>query len=86
MLCSLFACFYYFQLDSELCSFFFLSFFFPYGLVSDSSKEYLCFIFVSYSTKDPGQKPFSFKIGQGSVIKGTCTIMFSVSTMLRTII
>ncbi|XP_062178101.1 peptidyl-prolyl cis-trans isomerase FKBP12 [Alnus glutinosa] len=23
-----------------------------------------------WSTKDPGQKPFSFKIGQGSVIKG----------------
>uniref|UniRef100_A0A9I9DI13 peptidylprolyl isomerase n=1 Tax=Cucumis melo TaxID=3656 RepID=A0A9I9DI13_CUCME len=22
------------------------------------------------STKDPGQKPFSFKIGQGAVIKG----------------
>ncbi|KAG9450796.1 hypothetical protein H6P81_010761 [Aristolochia fimbriata] len=23
-----------------------------------------------WSTKDPGQKPFTFKIGQGSVIKG----------------
>ncbi|EFJ08765.1 hypothetical protein SELMODRAFT_185086 [Selaginella moellendorffii] len=23
-----------------------------------------------WSTKDPGQKPFQFKIGQGSVIKG----------------
>ncbi|KAF8044185.1 hypothetical protein BT93_A2231 [Corymbia citriodora subsp. variegata] len=23
-----------------------------------------------WSTKDPGQKPFSFKIGQGTVIKG----------------
>ncbi|KAJ6289288.1 hypothetical protein OIU76_025159 [Salix suchowensis] len=23
-----------------------------------------------WSTKDPGQKPFAFKIGQGSVIKG----------------
>ncbi|PRQ22378.1 putative peptidylprolyl isomerase [Rosa chinensis] len=23
-----------------------------------------------WSTKDPGQQPFSFKIGQGSVIKG----------------
>ncbi|RVW82811.1 hypothetical protein CK203_051171 [Vitis vinifera] len=27
-----------------------------------------CFVYIS--TKDPGQKPFTFKIGQGSVIKG----------------
>lgn len=27
-------------------------------------------VFIYDSTKDPGQKPFTFKIGQGSVIKG----------------
>lgn len=32
----------------------------------------VCFIYMDDSTKDPGQKPFSFKIGQGSVIKGKC--------------
>lgn len=30
---------------------------------------FLSFVF-DISTKDPGQKPFSFKIGQGAVIKG----------------
>ncbi|GMY39005.1 peptidyl-prolyl cis-trans isomerase FKBP12 [Fagus crenata] len=34
-----------------------------YGKNRDLSQKF-------WSTKDPGQKPFSFKIGQGSVIKG----------------
>ncbi|KAI6701626.1 hypothetical protein NL676_015950 [Syzygium grande] len=34
-----------------------------YGKNGDLSQKF-------WSTKDPGQKPFSFKIGQGSVIKG----------------
>lgn len=28
------------------------------------------YLTLTYSTKDPGQNPFTFKIGQGSVIKG----------------
>ncbi|CAI0379127.1 unnamed protein product [Linum tenue] len=27
-------------------------------------------LFLYFSTKDPGQQPFSFNIGKGSVIKG----------------
>ncbi|XP_068636550.1 peptidyl-prolyl cis-trans isomerase FKBP12 [Aristolochia californica] len=34
-----------------------------YGKNGDLSQKF-------WSTKDPGQKPFTFKIGQGSVIKG----------------
>ncbi|RAL49453.1 unnamed protein product [Cuscuta campestris] len=34
-----------------------------YGKNGDLSQKF-------WSTKDPGQQPFSFKIGQGSVIKG----------------
>ncbi|KAL8107803.1 peptidyl-prolyl cis-trans isomerase FKBP12 [Apium graveolens] len=34
-----------------------------FGKNADLSKKF-------WSTKDPGQKPFSFKIGQGNVIKG----------------
>ncbi|XP_050261323.1 peptidyl-prolyl cis-trans isomerase FKBP12 isoform X1 [Quercus robur] len=34
-----------------------------YGKNGDLSQKF-------WSTKDPGQEPFSFKIGQGSVIKG----------------
>ncbi|XP_057977853.1 peptidyl-prolyl cis-trans isomerase FKBP12 [Malania oleifera] len=34
-----------------------------YGKNGDLSQKF-------WSTKDPGQKPFSFKIGKGSVIKG----------------
>ncbi|KAK3006301.1 hypothetical protein RJ639_016855 [Escallonia herrerae] len=34
-----------------------------YGKDGDLSKKF-------WSTKDPGQKPFTFKIGQGNVIKG----------------
>ncbi|TXG53992.1 hypothetical protein EZV62_019248 [Acer yangbiense] len=28
------------------------------------------FVFFYFSTKDPGQQPFTFQIGKGSVIKG----------------
>ncbi|KAF8377351.1 hypothetical protein HHK36_030728 [Tetracentron sinense] len=35
-----------------------------FGKNGDLSKKF-------WSTKDPGQEPFTFKIGQGSVIKGT---------------
>ena len=35
-----------------------------YGKDTDLNK-------VFWSTKDPGQKPFSFQIGVGQVIKGT---------------
>ncbi|KAI9120685.1 hypothetical protein K1719_007718 [Acacia pycnantha] len=34
-----------------------------YGKSGDLSQKF-------WSTKDPGQQPFTFKIGQGSVIKG----------------
>ena len=34
-----------------------------YGKHGDLSQKF-------WSTKDPGQKPFTFKIGKGSVIKG----------------
>ncbi|KAK7837149.1 peptidyl-prolyl cis-trans isomerase fkbp12 [Quercus suber] len=37
-----------------------------YGKNGDLSQKF-------WSTKDPGQEPFSFKIGQGSVIKGNST-------------
>ncbi|OUZ99784.1 Peptidyl-prolyl cis-trans isomerase [Macleaya cordata] len=36
---------------------------FPSGKNGDLTKKF-------WSTKDPGQTPFTFKIGQGSVIKG----------------
>jgi hypothetical protein len=60
----LLAYFYYYQLGVIL-TFSMLLFLFLIGS-----------IFVSFSTKDPGQKPFTFKIGQGSVIKGSCLIIF----------
>lgn len=33
-------------------------------------EEFIFSLLTFFSTKDPGQKPFTFKIGQGSVIKG----------------
>ncbi|KAH0451990.1 hypothetical protein IEQ34_019289 [Dendrobium chrysotoxum] len=36
-----------------------------FGKDGDLSKKF-------WSTKDPGQQPFTFKIGLGSVIKGEC--------------
>ena len=43
--------------------------------LNEESYLLIYFIFVNgfFSTKDPGQEPFSFKIGQGSVIKGNST-------------
>ena len=33
------------------------------------------FQFLLFSTKDPGQKPFSFQVGVGKVIAGKCIII-----------
>ncbi|MQM00735.1 hypothetical protein Taro_033478 [Colocasia esculenta] len=38
-----------------------------------------------WSTKDPGQKPFTFKIGQGSVIKGSLPLVGKQSLVLSVI-
>lgn len=34
---------------------------------------YFC---LTFSTKDPGQKPFTFQVGVGKVIKGTLNLRF----------
>lgn len=39
-------------------------------------EEFIFLLLTFFSTKDPGQKPFSFKIGQGSVIKGNSSHPF----------
>lgn len=57
----------------------------PYSL-SKTNYENHCF--YGFSTKDPGQQPFTFKIGLGSVIKGICEshiaiFFYFIATLLK---